>query len=116
MIPIYFLNTTKIGDKEYTFADHTTLHMPAEYGLSKEQYGGRVHWIGKVKDSDLLLVIEQVRGDTYRVIDLCVESLAHVPIDILRKMCDMRKIPYLTKDTEDGKKATTHAELRKMLK
>ena len=115
MIPIYFLNTTKIGDKEYAFADHTTLHMPAEYNLPREAYGGRVHWLGEVKDSDLLLVIEQVRGDTYRVIDLCVESLAHVPIDILRKMCDMRKIPYLTKD--DGeKKATTHKELQKLLK
>ena len=115
MIPIYFLNTTKIGDKEYTFADHTTLHMPAEYNLPREAYGGRVHWLGEVKDSDLLLVIEQVKGDQYRVFDLACESLAHIPIEILRKMCDARKIPYL--DKNDGeKKATTHAELRMLLK
>jgi hypothetical protein len=115
VIPIYFLNSTTIGDKTYAFTDHTTLHMPAEFKLPREAYGGRIHWLGKVKDSDLLLVIEQVRGDTYRVIDLCVESLAHVPIEVLRRMADMRKIPYLTKD--DGeKKATTYKELQKLLK
>jgi hypothetical protein len=89
--------------------------MPAKYGIPREQLGGRIHWIGEVKDSDLLLVIEQVKGDQYHVIDLCVESLAHVPIDVLRRMADMRKIPYLVKD-EGEKKATTHKELQKLLK
>ena len=113
MIHIYVFNTLTIGDKTYKLGDQTRVDPPSEYGLHSGWYGGRIWWVGKT-DSDVLLFIEK-RNDRYELIDTGSQSLAHIPIDILRKLCDQRSIPYLTKDS-DTEKATTHKELQKLLK
>ncbi len=110
---MYLLNTLTVGDRTYGTLDVKSSAMPYEYGLAPHFYGGRVHWVGHT-DTDVLVLIERTaKGNV--AIDTAVESLAHVPIETLRRMCSIHGISYRDSDSDDGK-ATTHKELQKHLK
>ena len=110
---MYLLNSLTVGDHTYGMDDVKTSAMPFEYGLAPHFYGGRVQWIGRTA-TDVLVVIERTpKGNV--PIDTAVESLAHVPIETLQRMCSIHGISYRDTDTEDGK-ATTHKELQKSLR
>ncbi len=103
---MYVFNTLTVGDKTYTLSDQKGLKLPSEYGLKDGFYGGRVKWVGET-ETDVLLLIEQ-RDGKLRLLDTGAVDLKHISIEVLRKLCDQRSIPYDEK--------TTHKELQKLLK
>ena len=110
---MYLFNTLTIGDRTYSTLDVKSSAMPYEYGLPQHFYGGRVQWVGKT-DTDVLVLIQRTpKGNV--AIDTGAESLAHIPIETLRRMCTIHGISYRETDTDDGK-ATTHKELQKALR
>jgi hypothetical protein len=110
---VYVFNTLTVGDRAYGLKDVKQFVRPEACGLAKSFYGGRVAWVGKTDTDVLVLFEETARG--LRPIDTAAASLARLPIETLRALCDRRSIPYRASDTEEGK-ATTHKELQKLLK
>jgi hypothetical protein len=110
---MFVFGTLTVGDRTYGMSDVKSVAMPFEYGLPSHFYGGRIQWVGKT-DTDVLVLVERTpKGNV--AVDAGAESLAHIPIEALRRMCSIHGISYRDTDTEDGK-ATTHKELQKFLR
>lgn len=88
---LHVFNTTKVGDREYTMSDLKSLHQLRDFGLDDGFYGGRVTQIGRT-DTDVLLLIQN--RDGMQLIDTAAEKLDDIPLGLLRRLAERRKVRF----------------------
>ena len=95
-----YIMGTKVLDRDYT-----SLNVPlknlvpiSRYGLGQHFYGGRVTYIGVLKDSPVLLLVNNESG--INIIDTAVEKLEDLNCEVLKKYARDRNIEF------DWRKAT----------
>jgi hypothetical protein len=106
MVPKFIKEETteKILDKDYSKLDIPLKRLvPVKmYGLDSDYYGGNVTHIGEIKDSPILLLIDNRQG--MRLVDTAVkyEDLDKIDMSILKNVAKARKIEFnwktITKD------------------
>jgi hypothetical protein len=90
---VYILNTLEL-DKDYSeIGEIVSLKPISEYGLPEEFYGGRVQMIAHLKDSPVMLLINN-QIDGLQVIDIAVNDLADIPIATLKKYAKNRGLNF----------------------
>ena len=106
---MYILNTFVLDQ------DYTTLSVPLKklvpvehYNFADEFYGGRVSHIGVVKDSDIMLLIDN-ETDGIQIIDTAINDLNKINCDVLKNYAKSKKIEF------DWRK-TTKEELIELIK
>lgn len=64
---IKFLDKKLIGENPYATAKIKRLVKLNEYGLPEDSYGGKAKYVAELKDSDLLLIVDNQAGITLDV-------------------------------------------------
>ncbi len=91
---MYVFNTLEVGGHKYTQADIKGIKSIKDYKLEDGFYGGRVERIG-LTDSDILLFIDvQNKDGELNVIDTGAVTIDNIPVEIIRKLLNSRKIQY----------------------
>ena len=93
---MFTFGTLTVGEKEYTLEDAKQVVIIKQFGLDDDFYGGRVTHIG-ITDSDVLLIM----SDANTVIDTGAKDLNDIPISLIRKLCDRRKIKTVQSTSKD---------------
>jgi len=90
-----FVLNTKVLDRDYTKLDVPLKRLVpiSLYGLTEDFYGGRVTHIGEIKDSKILLLIDN-ESDGLQIIDIAVENLEDLNCDILKQYAKSRHIEF----------------------
>ena len=106
---MYILNT-KVLDRDYT-----NLSVPikklvpiSHYGFNEQFYGGRVSHIGEIKDSKILLLIDN-ETDGIQVVDIAVMELESLNFDILKQYAKQKNMKF-------DWKLVTKEEILKLIK
>ncbi|MBW2003007.1 MAG: hypothetical protein JRI72_00120 [Deltaproteobacteria bacterium] len=90
-----FILNTKIVDNDYSRLNVAIQLIPIEkyegYNLNDNFYGGRVQCIGKMKDSPVLLLINN-QIDGLQVVDTAINELEDLSLTVLKKIAKGRKL------------------------
>jgi len=90
---VYILNTLEL-DKDYSIIGEIVSLKPiSEYGLPEEFYGGRVQMIAHLKDSPVILLINN-QIDGLQVVDTAVKDLSELPTATLKKYAKNRGLNF----------------------
>lgn len=86
---------TKVLDRDYSIVDVPleSIKTTAEYGLSEEFYGGSITHIAKVKDSPVLLLINN-DDEPLKVVDVATPSLDDIDYNTLKKYAKSKGIAF----------------------
>jgi hypothetical protein len=97
-------------DRDYTIIDVPleNIKTTAEYGLPEEFYGGSITHIAKVKDSPVLLLINN-DDEPLKVVDVATPSLDDIDYNTLKKYAKSKGIAF-------DKESATKEKLYDMVK
>ena len=82
-------NTMTIGDRTYSVADAKEIIPAKRYGILLWEYGGKIKYVGKT-DTDIILLM----SDVNTAFDTSAECVDNLPLEIIQKLLDRRKIKY----------------------
>lgn len=99
---MYIFGTTLL-DRDYKSLETPLKKLVpiSHYGFPEEFYGGRVKYIGELKDSPIKLLVDNTDG--LQVIDIMVEKIEDIPFVGLKQFARDKKIEF--------EKTTTREEL-----
>ena len=86
---MYAFNTLTVGDRAYSSADAKKIIPAVRYGVPVWEYGGKIKYIGTT-DTDVILLM----SDVNTAFDTSAENLVNIPIEIIHKLLNDRKIKY----------------------
>lgn len=86
---------TKVLDRDYTVVNVPleSLKTIREYGLNEEFYGGSITHIAKVKDSPVLLLINN-DDEPLQVVDVATLTLDDIDYNTLKKYAKSKGIAF----------------------
>jgi len=101
---------TKVLDRDYTSLDVPLKKLVpiSNYGFVPEFYGGMVTHIGEIKDSKVILLIDN-ETDGLQIIDTAIEDINDLNMEVLKQIAKTKAIEF------DWRK-TTKDELVEKLK
>ncbi len=84
------LNSLKVLNEDYSQVKELEKMIPiGEYGLTIEFYGGQVQYLGYIKGSKFIQLING-DGDGLQVIDTAVDKAADISIEQIRKFAEQK--------------------------
>lgn len=86
---LFVFNTMTIGDRTYSGADAKGITSAERYGIPRWEYGGRIKYIGTT-DTDVLLLMDSATS----AFDTAAETLENIPVELIQKLCQKRKIEF----------------------